>query len=256
MRDFSPFTATGDVWTPEECRLFDLPVPEQTNTYKPISYERGLSEMWDELEKLNLQVVSRRYVPNKDASQLITYFNIAMPGHDAYQMMIGQRNSYNKSMRLGLVSGANVFICGNGCIFGDVKYAQKHVGEVQWDFPVEIERHVNYIGEQFSDILERFRKLQHIPLTKREMAELAGRMFIEDEVISANELSKLKDEILVPTFDYSTGDYVFKNDDAFGLYQASTLVLKDAHPYHNDRKLRVLSEFFDKSLFEEAVLVK
>ena len=40
------------------------------------------------------------------------------------------RNSYDKSMSVATVAGANVWICENGLVKGDMQFIRKHTGSV------------------------------------------------------------------------------------------------------------------------------
>jgi hypothetical protein len=59
-------------------------------------------------------------------------------------------------------------------------------------------------------------------LDKRQMAELAGRMFIEEKILTANQMSELKKEI------YHSEH--FKGETLWDFYDHSTHALKKSHP--------------------------
>ena len=72
------------------------------------------------------------------------------------------------------------------------------------------------------------------------MSELAGRMFIEENILQANQLSILKKEIHKPSFDYGG-----IGNSAYELYQHVTHALKGAHPLKSSKQFVKTHEFFN-----------
>ena len=78
-----------------------------------------------------------------------------------------------------------VLVCSNGLIVNskDVAIVRKHTGTIKEELEEKINDGVNKLGLLFDKITSIRDKLKNIPLTKREMSEYAGRMFIEDNVL-------------------------------------------------------------------------
>lgn len=234
---------TFDQYHGLENELVTIKVPEITNTYVPISYKEMIDSTMELLDKEGLKVNSRRYSTNKTRTQVIAYYGIE-GDNEQFGKQLAWRNSYDRSMSVAFTSGANVWICGNGCVSGDMVFKKKHVGDVKVELEEAIKEQIGSIQETYDRMLTDFERLQHHPLSFKEMAEVCGRMFIEEQVITPNQLSKLRKELLKPTFDYGYEGYDFNNNDAYSLYQHSTYILKDAHPYMNARQLYKLHSFF------------
>lgn len=241
--DVSDFSAFHGI----EQELISLPIPESTNYYRPVSHRELMETVFDEIAKEGFTINSRRYVANKDRSKVIAYYGIES-GDGRYSYQIGWRNSYDKSLSVGFVTGLEVRICGNGCLFGDYKFRKRHQGDVNNQLRDAIHEHVVTMNESYEQILTDFNGMKLRQLTKKEMAELAGRMFIECEIINPNQLSSLKAEILNPTFDYSDVTYNFENSDMYSLYQHLTYVLKDSHPLTNAKQLAAAHKFITEEM--------
>jgi hypothetical protein len=219
-----------------EKELIQLDIPEETTHYKPISYKRLIDETMEMLDKNNLQVLSRRYETNRDRQAVIAYYNVQGP--DApFGYQLAWRNSYNKAMSVAFTTGVHVWICGNGLVSGEQVFTKKHVGSVSIDLRDEMQKQIDQMGNTYDQMISEMEVLQQRPLTQREMAELAGRLFIEKEVITPTQMSTLKKQILEPSFDYSYDDYSFENQDMYSLYQHGTYALKSSSPYNNVQNL-------------------
>lgn len=215
--------------------LINLEVPQETAHYKPIGYKRLIDETMEMLDKNNLKIVSRRYQTNRALDAAIAYYNVEGPDVP-FGFQIGWRNSYNRSMSFAFVSGVHVWICGNGMISGDETFRRKHQGTVSLDLRTEMQRQIDSLTETYERTMTDIELLQHKELNTRQMAELAGRLFIEKEVLSPTQMSALKREILQPSFDYSYSGYNFGNNDFYSLYQHGTYILKESNPYTNVRE--------------------
>jgi hypothetical protein len=75
---------------------------------------------------------------------------------------------------------------------------------------------------QYEQIGEDKEKMKLKLLDNRQMAELAGRMFIEEKMLTANQMSELKREI------YHIEH--FHNDTLWDFYNHTTHSLKKSHP--------------------------
>jgi hypothetical protein len=66
--------------------------------------------------------------------------------------------------------------------------------------------------------------MKQIELSKRDKAELLGRLFLEEELISTMQMNIIAKEIEAPTFDYGAPNSVWE------LYQHTTYAMKETHP--------------------------
>jgi len=104
-----------------------IPVPQATRTYQPVAHEH-LSTM--------LLQMANHLLPN--FSQASTQFGLAADGNKMFGvhtlrsentsmgLSIGFRNSYDRSMSLGIAVGASVLVCDNLALSGDITILRKH----------------------------------------------------------------------------------------------------------------------------------
>jgi len=111
---------------------FAIPVPEQTNTYTPVPNEA----LWDMLQKtaeskgLKLGEPEMGYAHNGQR-----LFGVAEITNQDYldeevRLTLGFRNSYDKTLSVGVCFGSKVFVCDNMCFSGYTSEEEGAVGQV------------------------------------------------------------------------------------------------------------------------------
>jgi hypothetical protein len=122
--------------------------PERTKSWVPLPHNRLLEGVQTTLERAGLHVVSEAHGLTRDGSR---YFGLlqAANGHaeEDFGLVIGLRNSHDKSFPAGLALGASVFVCDNLSFSGEVKLARKHTVHVERDLPSLIERAIGRLGD-------------------------------------------------------------------------------------------------------------
>jgi len=129
--------------------------PEATDTWKPVSYGDAINFLKDTArERLGLEVKSESYGLNKSGHQLFGRITLDT-GDSEKGLSIGMRQSYDKSLALGLVGGANVFVCDNLCFSGDAfRVVRRNTANVWEDFQ-------RLVIEQVGTAMQSFEKVQH-----------------------------------------------------------------------------------------------
>ena len=229
-------------YTDKELEYFAVPVPRKTRTYAPVSHESIVKHTHRVLESKNLVITDKQYQVAAKGEILTGTYVIESPDRD-FKRMISFINSYNKTRRLGFVSGLQTFVCENGCINGDFDYSKKHMGTVNLEIIDAVIEQVDILDTQYDTLKKWLERAQMQILSPREMAELAGRMFIEKEILKPNQLSILKQEIKKPSFDYGG-----INNTAYEFYQHCTHSLKNAHPLNSSKQFVKTYEFFNEHI--------
>lgn len=201
--------------------LFGVALPDTTQTYMPVPNKVLVEAIAERLDKRNMRVVSERYDSNRDLTQMFGCMSIDT-GDSNQRMSIGFRNSYDKSLAVGLVAGSMVIVCSNLCFAGDIKLLRKHTSGVFNDLYALVDNVIEYAEQEYEAILKDAEIFKQREFSKRQMAELAGRMFIEEELLNATQLSIVKKEI-----NFSEH---FKTETMWDFYNHTTEALKKSHP--------------------------
>jgi hypothetical protein len=215
-------TAGGDYASLDELR--QIPIPEETPTYKPVSHydlATNLAEVSGTLLR-DYQLEKSQYGLARDGNQLFgihTYRN----GSDSMGLSIGFRNSYDKSMSVGIAIGASVFVCDNLALTGEIAIARKHTSNVWQDLEELTITTIYRSQHNFTRIVEDAQMMQGQHLSDNDAYRLLGLLYGQG-VITPRQIPVVKREWLTPSHD------VFEDRSAWSLYNAVTEALKTSPP--------------------------
>lgn len=214
----------------------DTEVPQQTKTYQPISHS-DLLDLIDERLSIDGYTIIRRPVQqNIKGTRIAATFIVSRDDHDDMTMMLAVTNSYDKSLAIKLASGASVFVCENGMIVGDVVAFRKHTSNMLNDLTEMIDKVIINLHSVWERTISDVAQMKEVSMTDEKTAELYGRLYIIDKVMTSVELNKAVKELRKPTF----SDFVPKN--MWSSYSHVTWALKDAPPHRRLDCLKRLHE--------------
>lgn len=218
-------------------RLMAVPLPKKTDTYSPVPHKVVIETVLESLDKANIQVISEFYKLAKDGRQVEGHYQLSGGDSEMSPRLIFH-NSYDKSMPLRVALGNHVIVCRNGVVRGDMgSFKRKHTGNILIEFQEDVSLSIQEAGKNFDTIKRQAARMKEIEITKRTTAELLGRMFIEDALVNATQLSIIKREIDNPSFNYGVEGTVWNT------YNAVTVALREAHPAHYIKQHTDLHQF-------------
>jgi len=215
-------TAGGKYATLEELR--EIAVPEETATYKPVSHydlSKNLAEVSRTLLR-DYELESSQYGLARDGAQLFgvhTYRN----GSDSMGLSIGFRNSYDKSMSVGIAIGASVFVCDNLALTGEIAIARKHTTNVWQDLEELTITTIYRSQHNFHRIVEDAQIMQTQHLSDDDAYRLTGLLYGHG-IITPRQIPIVKKEWLNPSHNE------FEERNVWSMYNAVTEALKSAPP--------------------------
>lgn len=212
----------GKPATKEELDL--VPLPSETATYKPVSHfaltERVLSISQDLLKGYAL--ASESYGLAREGCQLFALATFRN-GDEEMGLSLGWRNSYDKSLTVGFACGANVFVCDNLALSGDVSILRKHTGGIWAELEDRLLATCYRATKQYEQISISKDKMKEIAFDDRKAFQVMGELY-GNNIISPRQLSVVKAEWLKPSHE------VFEARTAWSLYNANTEALKSSPP--------------------------
>ena len=220
-------------------QLLKTPLPKANKRYVPVSHKQMIEMTMEEIDKRGMKVLSEQYGIGRYGNQATGFYEIGSKEDTEMNIKLGWHNSYDKTMPVRWAIGAHIIICGNGMVRGDIgAFKRKHTGSVLEDYREQVRVHVESAGEMFRKIIDDKEKMKNIEITKRTASELIGRMFLEEDIITATQMSIIKKEMENPSYDYKAPG------TAWELYNHVTVALKEEHPsrYINSHKQH--HEFF------------
>tara|TARA_R110000868_G_scaffold256818_1_gene513918 strand:+ start:22 stop:780 length:759 start_codon:yes stop_codon:yes gene_type:complete len=219
------------------------PVPQQTKTYKPVSHEQLIHLTLNSIDAAGFKLDKEMYSVARDGRVANGRFTISDVADSEMQLEVGWQNSYDKTLTLKFAIGTRIMICQNGCVSGDYgAFKKKHVGEIQTFTPTAIADYIKSAGDVFTRMQKERDAMKNIELTKRVKAELIGRMFVEQEIITSVQLNILAGQLQAPTHDYGAPD------SAWELYNYTTFAMKQTHPsFWIDNHIKAHNFFVNES---------
>lgn len=207
-----------------EVEVLKTPVPAKTDTYSPVAHRDVISEIEEQLDKRNLNIVSKAYKGASGNNRLIGYFDINN-GDPDMGFRFGFKNSYDKSMSLGMVAGSQIWICSNGMMSGDIQFVRKHTGTILSEMRSKIITTIDQLEEVFFEHSQDKILMDKIQLSDEDRALLLGELFFNKGLISPHQSTVIKEE-LSEDAEYPE----FDNNNLWGVYNKITHSYKKSHP--------------------------
>ena len=102
--------------------------------------------------------------------------------------------------------GAYVKVCSNGMCAGDMyHYKRKHTGAADTDVRNQISSQIKNAEKYYKRLISDKETMKQIDLSTKQMSELTGRLFIDEDMIDSQQVTCIKKEIDKPSFKYKGG---------------------------------------------------
>jgi len=225
-------------WEATKADLASIPVPDPTASYHPVPYSRFVEEIELHVPRFGLHVQSSSFALAREGSQMFGVLTCTN-GHNAgdYALAIGLRNSYDRSLSVGLVAGTRVFCCDNLAFSGEVSMARKHTPNVFRDLPDLIYRMLSQVTLLKARTDEEIAGMKALAMPP-ERAHHVMVAAIRSGITPASRLPKILEAWDEPKHQE------FEPRTAWSLFNAFTEVLKAGPPRQQmEGSLRLTSLF-------------
>ena len=204
--------------------LLDKYLPEKTASYTPISNLEILETIDTELAKHYLSIEKEQYKGN--LTQFLGIIDLKSDNTE-FGIRIAFGNSYDKSMQFGLAIGANVLVCSNGVVAGEISLKRKHTGDARNEAISKIREGIAQVGEVFNETIKIKDILNNVYIDRNITAEIAGRMVLNEKILNTMQLNILINELKHSNL-FNTIDA--ENYTLWDLYNHTTHSLKKSNP--------------------------
>lgn len=206
-------------------RVIEAPVPEATRTYRPVENAKLIDLVVNGITKAGFSIDREIYHISPSMTNATGSYHISNVNDSEMQLQIAWQNSYDKTMSLKFAIGAHVFICRNGCVYGDLgSFKKKHVGIVKQYSAQKITEYIKQSQDIFEQMITEREMMKEVEVDKRLTAELLGRMVVEKEFMTTEQLNIIRGELKKPTYNYNAENSLWE------LYQHCTHSMKISHP--------------------------
>lgn len=229
----------------ERAELENIPVPQETPSYKPVSHHQLTDTILTIGQDLltDYTLVGEDYAISRQGQQLFAClkfqnkksFDIA---HTEMAMSVAYRNSLDKSMSIGMAIGAQVFVCDNMALRGDICVMKKHTLNV-WQGLENLAIQTFYKAQKNHQlIIQDSERLKRITLDNNQAYQQMGVLF-GNGIVSPRQLPVLRQNWLRPQHED------FQPRTMWSLYNSATESLKSCPPMtiiEKHQELHKLSE--------------
>lgn len=203
--------------------LVAVPTPAPTETWRPLAHEEFVRRVVWEMPRYGLDVVQEVHALTYDGSRYFGLVQVAREGleHSDYSLIIGLRNSHDKSLPAGLVAGSQVYVCDNLAFSGEVQLARKHTPNIMRDLPSLVGDALGRLLTMFKTQDERVQRYKNTRLSDAAAHDLCVRA-LDARAICASKIPALLHEWREPRYPE------FKPRNLWSFFNATSEVMKNA----------------------------
>lgn len=223
--------------------LINQPLPTYPgDTYTVIPHSLIIDETVKNLTKEGFAIKNELYKVNKNGNIAQGIYHLDYNNDPDMGLMFAWGNSYNKSMRFKCAIGAYVFVCSNGVISGDMNsWARKHTGTAHTDTIETIESQISKAKSHYDTLIYEKECMKKVIISDKDKAELIGRLYFEQDLLTSEQLSTIKSQILAPSHTYNAD-----KDSVWSVYNHVTFSLTKSHPKNWIDNQKAVHTFFKK----------
>ena len=160
-----------------EEEIYQVPRVPFTETFHPIHHADVLSVMRKGIRDVGLEIRRSEYTLTKNGMR---FFGVWDLNHENGELCwsLGIRNSMDKSLALGIVSGTRVFVCSNLAFSGEYIEFRKHTKGLDLDeLEVLVRKSMAKMVERLSEFQAWHEGLKNYPLPEKEAKAMLVDIF-------------------------------------------------------------------------------
>ncbi len=172
--------------------IYQLSTPSGTETHVPVPHYALLDLVDKELHHKGIEIIEDEHILDNNGDRYFGLF--ALKSTDSLQhTFLGLRNSHDKSVSAGIITGQRVFVCSNLMFDGEVKLGLRHTLNVQSKLPFMIEDAISRAINITSFQKERLDNYRTTKLSNNQAENLIIQMWRRG-AIPAAAISKIVQE--------------------------------------------------------------
>jgi hypothetical protein len=216
----------------------ETPVP--TETWMPIPHFALLGGVQAQIEGQGLHVVEEAHALARDGNRYFGLLQLQNGNNPAdYSLVVGLRNSHDKSFPAGLCCGSGVFVCDNLAFSGEITLARKHTRYIMDDLANLISRAVGGLGDLRRSQDARIAAYKTTGIADAQAHDLIVRA-LDADVVPVTRVPKVLAEWRNPSHpEFAEGR------NAWRLFNAFTEVMKGSGIFERPRTSLALHGIMD-----------
>jgi len=215
-----------------------VPVPKATESWRPVPYVDVVERVEHQIPKvLGREVVDRQLGLGRGGQHFFGLWEVEADDREM-GWSIAVRQSYDKSLALGVASGANVFVCDNLIFDGDaVRVVRKNTKHVWGDFRELLDGALWAAEDEFEQTRSMRETMKRRRIRTRRGYEILGRA-VGEGVLRLQQASIAYREWDTPSH------RAFRPRNLWSLYNDCTEALKKGQAGDTIDRHTTLTDFF------------
>jgi len=202
-------------------QLSTLPTPAPTPSHTPVAHSHLVTSARHAIGAAGFEIVQEQHATNRDG---LRYFGgFALRGPDITskerELVLGLRNSHDKTFPAGLVAGASVFVCDNLSFSGEIRVTRKHTRFIRRDLVTLVQGSIGKLMTAWNEQDQRIEGYKDHDLTDEQVHDIVIRS-VDVGVLPNRKLPDLLKEWRQPSHEE------FNGRNAWSLFNSYTEVLK------------------------------
>ena len=206
--------------------LSTISLPTHGGRYTVIPHAFIIDNALAELKANGLTVNTELYRCSIDGNVATGIYHINNENDKELGMIFAWSNSYDKTMRFKCAVGAYVYTSKNLILKKDIgSWGRKHTGTADSEALDTIKNQILNATDNFNRIIKDKDKMKTITVSTQKGAEIMGRLFLEKELVTSEQMGIVKSQLKEPMF-----DYISPVDSLCVFYNHISYALQKAHP--------------------------
>jgi len=202
--------------------ILKIETPEPEGRWMPVPHARVVEEVVEHLDRAGLQVTESAYALDNGGQRFFSLLGLDVKGGDGeYQLVVGARNSHDKTFPISMAVGSRVFVCDNLAFSSEIQVTRRHTKNVMDDFPRLIATACGRIKGSAEDQERRFAHYRDVNLSDTMVHDILVQS-LDIKAIGSTALPKVLQEWREPRHEEFAKDH-----SAWRLWNAYTEILKE-----------------------------
>jgi hypothetical protein len=215
--------------------------PASSRTWVPVPHHRMLEQVEETLVGNGMTIVNQAHALWNDGMRYFGLLEVSNgAAHLDYQLVIGLRNSHDKTFPASLALGSAVFVCDNLSFSAEVTIARRHTRFIERDLPRVIHTSVGRLADVRGQQDERMESYQETQLTDPAAHDLIIRA-IDANVLPVTQLPAVLRQWRTPAHE----EFTTSGKTAWRLFNAFSETWKGRNLTALPRRSQVLHGLFD-----------
>lgn len=203
-------------------KVFEVVTPEPTDSHFPVDHDLLLTEVENNLAKNGLEIVQQAHALTQEGQRYFGLLEVKkrplevieepLPGASHallddpsvkpdYNLVIGLRNTHDKSFSAALAMGSRVFCCDNLAFSGDVLIGRKHTRHIKRDLPLMIPRAFAALSVERVNMETRIDAYKNEKISDVAANDLILRSIVDEKIFGVRLLNRVVEEWRNPSHD-------------------------------------------------------